>query len=305
MRTSTLVLLTLLFTGIATQTEAQRRGERGGNRPAPAARPQVNRPAPAARPQVNRPAPHVQQRPARDFKANQGIHGNEHIGGGNNAANAHRNFGNNKPADVNRNNNNNVNIHRNNNNVNVNRNNVHVNNNNVIVNRPVTVVARPAYRVYPGRIGYYYHPYVPYRGWGPAWHPLGFLVTTLAVTAIVVSVNEQKYHYDQGVYYSQQPSGSYSVVPAPLGAVVSSLPSGYSVANVDGVSYYYYNGAFYTRSGSSYTVVAPPQGAVIGKLPEGAKEVTIDGNKYVEYNGTYYQPVSQNGQNSYEVVAAE
>jgi len=302
MRTKLFVLLALFLTGMAAETEAQRRAARGGSRSAPANRNLGG----ATQHNVNRSAA-----PARNFKTNQGIHGNERIGGGNNAANQHRNFGNNNNNVRNNNvrNNNTANIHNNNvrnNNVNVNRNNVHVNNiNRNVVVRPTVVVGRPAYRVYPGRYGYAYHPYMPYTGWGPAWHPIGFLLTTMAVTAIVVSVHDQKYHYDQGVYYSQQPSGSYAVVPAPVGAVVSSIPSGYSVANVDGVSYYYYNGAFYTKSGSSYTVVAPPEGAVIGKLPDGAKEVTIDGNKYVEYNGTYYQPVSHEGQNSYEVVAAE
>ncbi|MGX5818907.1 DUF6515 family protein [Chitinophaga lutea] len=304
-------LTTLLF--LSQTADAQRRGGRGGARPArqAPARQAPARQAPAR--QVQRPAQQSHwnnqaSHPDRNFKANQGVHGNERIGGGVNGNNQHRTFNNNNTR-------NNTNINRNNvnrNNINTNRNNIHVNNNNINVNRnvvvnrrPTVVVGRPAYRVYPGRYGYYYHPFVPYATWGPAWHPIGFLLTTMAVTAIVVSVNNQKYHYDQGVYYSQQSNGQYQVVPAPVGAVVSSLPSGYSVSNVDGESYYYYNGAYYTKSGSSYTVVSPPEGAVVGKLPEGAKEVTIDGQKYVEYNGTYYQPVQQNGQNSYEVVAAE
>ena len=189
----------------------------------------------------------------------------------------------------------------------VNNTNVNVYNVNRHVDRGghVTVVNRPPARVYPGRYNYYYHPYRPYS-WGPRWHPIGFLAAALAATAIIITINSQRYHYDQGVYYAPAPSGGgYSVVPAPIGAVVTNLPSGYSVMPVGGSNYFYYGGVFYISNGSSYTVVAPPAGAVVTELPAGAQETTLDGRKYVVYNGTYYQPFSNNGTNAYEVVAVE
>ena len=68
-----------------------------------------------------------------------------------------------------------------------------------------------------------WHGGVHFGFWGGWWHPIGFLVTTLAVTAIVVNANNQQYHYDQGVYYVKVDEG-YKVVPAPAGAKVTALP---------------------------------------------------------------------------------
>jgi len=173
-------------------------------------------------------------------------------------------------------------------------------------NRHVTIINRPARRVYPGRYNYYYHPYRPYNNWGPVWRPVGFLTAALAATAILITVNNQRYHYDQGVYYAPAPTGGgYTVVPAPIGAVVNSLPPGYTMIPVAGSNYYYFGGTFYERYGNGYRVVAPPAGAVVTQIPAGAKEVTLDGRQYVVYNGTYYQPFLENGNYAYEVVAAE
>ncbi len=160
---------------------------------------------------------------------------------------------------------------------------------------PVRPVPVPAWH-YP----YYYHPFVPYY-WGPAWYPVGFFVATVATTAIIVTIANEEYHYDEGVYYQKSGDG-YKVVPAPIGAEISDLPDGYTKLDVDGKTYYYYGGAYYVKSSSKYKVVAPPAGAVVTKLPEGAKETTVDGKKYVEYNGTFYQPISQNGQDAYVVT---
>lgn len=292
-----LILLSVtVFTTHTLAQNGQREQQRPANRPAPAARP-ATRPAQTQRPtrpvQTTRPGttPTPATRPAvrpgqttrpvtRPGQAARPVNNNIHINNGrvNNVSN-------------NRVNNTNVNVY------NVNR---HVDR-----GGHVTVVNRPPARVYPGRYNYYYHPYRPYT-WGPRWHPIGFLATALAATAIIITINSQRYHYDQGVYYAPAPSGGgYSVVPAPIGAVVTSLPSGYSLIPVGGSNYYYYGGAFYIGNGSSYTVVAPPAGAVVTQLPAGAQETTLDGRKYVVYNGTYYQPFSNNGNNAYEVVAVE
>lgn len=127
-------------------------------------------------------------------------------------------------------------------------------------------------------------------------------MAAVATTAIIVSVADHQYHYDNGVYYEEQSSGGYKVVPAPVGVTVSSIPSGYTTINVDGTEYYYYGGAFYTKVSKSYTVVAPPVGATVTKLPEGATEKTVDGQKYMVYDNTYYQPTSENGQDAYVVT---
>jgi hypothetical protein len=166
--------------------------------------------------------------------------------------------------------------------------------------------ARPPH-VYGGRryychAPYFYHPFRPFH-WGPAWHPWGFFVAVLATTAIVVSVSNQQYHYDQGVYYAPT-SGGYKVVPAPVGATVSTLPSGSETVVVDGTTYYYYGGTYYQKT-SSYTVVAPTAGAVVEKLPEGGEEVKIGDITYVKVGETYYQPIQQDGKNMYEVVQIE
>jgi hypothetical protein len=177
-----------------------------------------------------------------------------------------------------------------------------------------TTVVRPGRRpyvrpphVYGGRrfychAPYFYHPFRPFR-WGPHWHPWGFFVAVLATTAIVISVSNQQYHYDQGVYYAPT-SGGYTVVPAPVGATVPSLPSGAETVVVDGTTYYYYGGTFYQKT-SSYTVVPPTAGAVVEKLPEGGEEVKIGDITYVKVGETYYQPIQQDGKNMYEVVQVE
>jgi len=115
--------------------------------------------------------------------------------------------------------------------------------------------------------------------WGPSWHPIGFLVATLAVTAIVVSVANSKksYFYDQGVYYEKVSSG-YTVVPAPVGATVSPLPKNAVQVDVSDQTYYYYGCDFYAPAGSKYKVVSPPVGAVVSSVRDGTNTVVKNGN---------------------------
>ncbi|HMI59425.1 MAG TPA: DUF6515 family protein, partial [Puia sp.] len=153
---------------------------------------------------------------------------------------------------------------------------------------------------YRGIHPYYYHPYRPFY-WGPRWHPLGFFLTALAADAIYFSLNNQRYYYDAGCYYVPSNNG-YSVVPAPVGAVVSSLPEGFETTMVGNDYYYYFGGAFYINSGQGYQVVPAPFGAVITQLPVGALEQQINGQSLMVYNNAYYAPISQDGQDSYEVV---
>ena len=157
-----------------------------------------------------------------------------------------------------------------------------------------------SHHVYGGVRPYAYHPYHPY-GWGPYWHPFGYFAGALAADAFLFSIANQQYYYDNGVYY--EPSGSgYVVVPPPIGAVVSYLPAGYITVQVGDDIYYYYGGAFYISQGGSFRVVPAPVGAIVTEIPEGATDQVINGVDYLLFNNTYYQPISQNGQDAYEVV---
>jgi hypothetical protein len=150
---------------------------------------------------------------------------------------------------------------------------------------------------------YVYHPYHPYV-W-PAWHPVGFFISSLAATAMIVSLNNMQYHYSAGVFYAPY-NGGYQVVAPPVSAVVPSIPEGYETCTVDGVPYLYYGGAFYVKDQSgSYQVVEAPAGALVSNLPEGCEQVNINNVILLKYNNTYFQPVSVNGKNAYEVAEME
>jgi Family of unknown function (DUF6515) len=162
--------------------------------------------------------------------------------------------------------------------------------------------------VYNGRRYYTYHPYKPHLyigfSYGPLWHPIGFFVSRLLTTAIIIDFENRAYHYDAGVFYAPY-NGGYRVIPAPPGAYVPTIPQGYQQVAVGGQTYYYFGGAFFIYDGTNYEVVAPPAGAVVYNLPVGATSVQIDNYEYMEYNDTYYQPIQINGQDAYEVVEME
>ena len=210
-----------------------------------------------------------------------------------------------------------TNVDRNKGNRDRNRGNINIDNskNINVINKRNTVV-RPNYRPYhrpPYIYGgyryrcynpYRYHPYRPYY-WGPVWHPWGFFVATLAVTAIVISVENQQYHYDSGVYYVES-SGGYTVIQAPPGATIKVLPEGSETVVVnETTNNYYYGGTYYEKSNEGYTVVPPTAGTVVENLPEGGEEVKIGDVTYVKFGETYYQPIELDGENMYEVVNVE
>ena len=126
----------------------------------------------------------------------------------------------------------------------------------------------------------------------------------MAATAIIVSVNNAQYHYDQGVWYQPQSNG-YVVVSAPVGGTVTTVPSGTQTVVVNNTTNYYYGGSYYEKDSKGYTVVAPPAGAVVDNLPEGGTEVKIGDQTYVKIGETYYSPVQVDGKNKYEVVQVE
>jgi hypothetical protein len=134
------------------------------------------------------------------------------------------------------------------------------------------------------------------------WYPFGFTLFALTTAAILVSVGDDDYYYDEGVYYVQE-GDQYTVVAAPVGAEVEVLPSGYEEVSMPPNTYYYYGGTFYELStAGKYKVVKAPVGAVITHLPEGATEVEVNGEKVLKYNDAYFLPVSLNGEDAFQVV---
>ena len=205
-----------------------------------------------------------------------------------------------------------VNVDNSKKNVNVNIDNskdVKINNNRVVNNsvrsngyRPYT---RPPYRhggfVYFSYRPYFYHPYTPFF-WGPVWHPWGFFVAALATTAIIVSVENAQYHYDQGVWY-QPYNGGYQVVSAPVGGTITTLPpSAQTVVVNETVNNYYYGGDFYEKSEKGYSVVPATAGTIVPHLPEGGKEVKVGDQTYVQFGEIYYQPIQVDSKDMYEIV---
>ncbi len=147
---------------------------------------------------------------------------------------------------------------------------------------------------------HHHHHHMHMHGWhhGLFWHPIGFLITALAVTAVVVAVsnsnkNSETVYYDQGTYYQKSGDG-YKVVTAPVGAITENLPDGYSTIQIGDKVDYYYGGDYYTDyKDGKYIVVTPPQGASVSYLPDGYQTKEVDGVTYYVYNGTWYQAKTQ------------
>ena len=126
----------------------------------------------------------------------------------------------------------------------------------------------------------------------------------MATTAIIVSVADEQYHYDQGVWYASA-NGGYMVAQAPVGGTIITIPGNAQIVVVNNTTSYYYGGAYYGQSGTQYKVVPPPAGAVVDNLPEGGEEVKIGDQTYVKIGEAYYQPVQVNGNDKYEVAQVE
>lgn len=221
---------------------------------------------------------------------------NTNIGSGNNSNNTNIKTGNKVNIDNSKNTNVNINVN----------NSTHINNGYPRGSyRPYT---RPPYR-YGGmsfycHFGYAYHPYRPFY-WGPVWHPWGFFITAMAATAIIISVENQQYHYDQGVYYVAS-NGGYTVVQAPVGATITTLPPNTQTVVVnETVNNYYYGGTYYEKSDKGYTVVPPTAGTIVEHLPEGAKEEKVGDQIFMKLGEVYYQPIKKDGKDMYEVVTVE
>lgn len=171
---------------------------------------------------------------------------------------------------------------------------------NTVVRPAPRPYARPPYAHAGRRYAYHlyaYHRYAPHS-WGPAFHPFGFVAATMASTAIAVTLANEQYQYDRGVWYAPVSSGGYTVVPAPLGATVVELPPG---AIMVSPNTYCYGGTYYEQ-GAGYVVVAPEAGTVVEQLPAEGRRVTVGSQRYVRFGETTYQPFEEDGQPKYEVV---
>jgi hypothetical protein len=142
---------------------------------------------------------------------------------------------------------------------------------------------------------------------------VGFFLTTLAVTAVVVSAanSNKQYYYDQGVYYEKSSksdgTAGYVAVQAPIGAKVPTLPPGNTPVTVaGGQTFYYYAGVFYAQDTDKqhYVVVQAPAGATVPALPDGATTEHVSGAIQYVYGGVHYMPVFVNGQTMYSVISA-
>ena len=186
-------------------------------------------------------------------------------------------------------------------NVNINRKNTHVRSSHNHYNRPPHHYG--GYNYYCHR-PYYYHPYRPFY-WGPVWHPWGYFITTMATTAIIVSIandsSNDEYHYDNGTYYLKTEDG-FVAVQAPVGAEVPSIPQEAQEVQVNETNNYYYGGAFYEKNADGYIVVPATAGTIVPGLPEGGDEVKIGDVTYVQFGDTYYQPIQVDGKDMYEIV---
>ncbi len=151
---------------------------------------------------------------------------------------------------------------------------------------------------------YTYFPFQPYR-WG-GWYTWGRAFTTIATTAIIVSVIndnnvKEEYNYDEGNFYVKTADGFVAVAP-PIGAVVPTLPSDAELVTDGQNSYYYYGATFYAPSNNGFEVIIPTIGTIVSHLPDFAEEVKIGDRTYVKFDEMYFQPVKINNQFAYEIV---
>jgi len=332
------VTLAVLFVCFLTpvEVEAQRMGHRASRqtmsrppsrssspaaRPAtrPASRPSTTRPSNSNRPSINggykkspnrrdTPSSRPSSRPSANNRSvsrdrSSGVRTSEVTRPSTRETNRNRGNGNNRVnVDNSRRGNRNINID-NSRTVNVNRRNTYVRTSPRVYVRPPYVWG--GFHFYCHR-PYYWHPYRPYY-WGPVWHPWGYFVTTLATTAIIVSItndsgNQEEYHYEEGNYYLKTADG-FEVVQAPVGATVSEIPDTAQKVEVTENTYnYYYGGAYYEKNAEGYTVVPATAGTIVPNLPEGGEEVKVGERTYVKFGETYYQPIQVDGKDMYEIV---
>ena len=126
----------------------------------------------------------------------------------------------------------------------------------------------------------------------------------MTTTAIIVSLANRNYHYDQGVYYVKVDNG-YKAVAAPIGANIPELPEDTQDVVVDSKTSYYYMGTFYKEdSGGGYTVIKAPVGGMVSYLPDGYTTQTSNGKTYYVYAGVYYQAKAVDSGTAYVVTKA-
>ena len=285
----------------------------GANKAAPSKKPAANKPA-ANKPAANKPAaskPSASKTVSSNNKSGISRPDANKTAAGNNKPDLNKNNGANKTNISNSGNkttnvgsNNKVNIDNSKKNVNINVDNskdIRVNNSrNTSVRRvnnyrPYT---RPPYRYGGYRYNcyrpYFYHPYRPFV-WGPRWHPWGFFVTTLAATAIIISLadNDMPDMNANGEYFVMSDYGYPVQVQRVLSGPYDAMLDVHQLVALQ--DYYYDEGVFYIKVEGGYTVVAAPIGASIKTLPSGYETITLEDGKTINYyyGGTFYEKTSK------------
>ncbi|TXF88458.1 hypothetical protein FUA23_14325 [Neolewinella aurantiaca] len=131
----------------------------------------------------------------------------------------------------------------------------------------------------------------------------GTKVAALPQKTTVITHQNSKYHYRDGVYYKPQ-QNNYVVVAPPVGVRVKTLPANLPYLLRGNKRYYLYQGSYYYPvAEGGYEVVDTPVGAITDWLPEGYETVDLDGRVYYRVDETYYKAVLEpNGNVVYEVV---
>lgn len=157
---------------------------------------------------------------------------------------------------------------------------------------------------------YFFHPYRPFI-WGPRWHPWGFFITTLAVTAILISVDniEPPVYLDLAMApapgYGDAAFENQQRMHGPWLAAWQDNPvyhfeQNHTYETIADGDIYYDEGVYYLKADGGYTVISAPLGVNIKSLPSGYETITLDNNtKNYYYGGTFYEKNSA----GYTVVA--
>lgn len=144
----------------------------------------------------------------------------------------------------------------------------------------VIVVKRPGHKVVVRKAHLRYHTL-------PRW---GAFVNVRPANAILISGRNNRYYYNNGVYYTPR-NNAYLVVRPSRGLRIKVLPTGHRNIVIGPRNYYYYYGTYYVKSAGDYVVVNPPEGALVDALPDGYEVKAIDGNEYYYLDGAYYAEV--------------
>lgn len=130
-------------------------------------------------------------------------------------------------------------------------------------------------------------------------------VKVLSPRAKVITHNNKAYHFNDGIFYSNN-NNVYRFVFPPRGIRVGALPSNRFAFRHGGMRYYYYSGVYYhVISEDTFEVVDAPINTIVPDLPEEAVQVEKDGAVYYQADNVIYQEIKVNEMKRYKVVEVE